>query len=139
MAVKRFNDLIVWQKSMTLVERIYLATASFPKEEIYGLTSQIRRAAVSIPSNIAEGQSRHSTKEFLRFLSIALGSRSEVETQVLIASRLHYLSSDATSELTAQLDEVGRLLRGLVNSLRLREQNRGYNPDPLEESPDDPP
>ena len=139
MAVKRFNDLIVWQKSMTLVERIYLATAGFPKEEIYGLTSQIRRAAVSIPSNIAEGQSRHSTKEFLRFLSIALGSRSEVETQLIIASRLHYLNSDAVSELTASLDEVGRLLRGLVNSLRLREQNRGYNPDPLDESPDGPP
>ena len=139
MAVKRFNDLIVWQKSMVLVECIYLATASFPKEEIYGLTSQIRRAAVSIPSNIAEGQSRHSTKEFLRFLSIALGSRSEVETQLLIASRLRYISPETTSELIADLDEVGRLLRGLVSSLRQREQNRGYDPSPLDESPEDPP
>jgi four helix bundle protein len=136
--VKRFNDLIVWQKSMTLVERIYQVTASFPKEEIYGLTSQIRRAAISIPSNIAEGQSRHSTKEFLRFLSIALGSRSEVETQLIIASRLKYLGSDMAIELTAQLDELGRLLRGLVNSLRLREQNRGYNSNLHDESPDDP-
>lgn len=123
---------------MTLVEQIYQVTASFPKEEIYGLTSQIRRAAISIPSNIAEGQSRHSTKEFLRFLSIALGSRSEVETQLIIASRLKYLGSDMAIELTAQLEEIGRLLRGLVNSLRLREQNRGFHPAPLDESPDDP-
>jgi four helix bundle protein len=85
MAVQSYRELIVWQKAMKLVQSIYSLTKDFPKEEVYALTSQIRRAAVSIPSNIAEGQGRDSTKEFLHHLSIAYGSLMEVETQILIA------------------------------------------------------
>src|SRR5215470_4196259 len=88
--IKRYSELIAWQKAMDLVQAIYKATERFPKEEIYGLTSQIRRASVSVPSNIAEGQGRKSTNEFLHHLSIAYGSLMEVETQVLIAERLNY-------------------------------------------------
>jgi len=90
--IKSFHDLIVWQKAMDLVEANYKVTKSFPKEELYGLTNQIRRALDSIPSNIAEGQGRDSTKEFIHHLSIAYGSLYEVETQLLIAQRLNYIS-----------------------------------------------
>jgi len=89
MQVKSYKDLIVWQKAMDLVEMVYQVTRSFPKDELYGLTNQLRRAAVSVPSNIAEGQAHNSTAEFRNFLSIAHGSLAEVETQLLIAERLH--------------------------------------------------
>jgi len=88
MKVRNYQELIVWQRAMDLVEEIYKATKEFPREELYALTSQIRRAAVSIPSNIAEGQGRRTTADFLRHLSIAYGSLREVETQALIARRL---------------------------------------------------
>ena len=91
MSVQSYRELIVWQKAIDLVVAIYRITQSFPREEAFGLTSQLRRAAVSIPSNIAEGQGRRSAKEFQRFLDIARGSLQEVETQLLIANRLHYL------------------------------------------------
>jgi len=103
---------------MDLVEGVYRVTAKFPKEEIYGLTAQIRRAAVSIPSNVAEGQGWHTTRDFLYFLSVAHGSLKEVETQILIAERLAYIDSLRTSELTALTAEVGRLISGLRNSLK---------------------
>jgi four helix bundle protein len=90
MPVKHYQELIVWQKAMELVELVYRMSKQFPREEIYGLTSQIRRAAVSIPSNIAEGQGRSTTKDFLNFLSVARGSLREVETQLLISERLEY-------------------------------------------------
>src|SRR6476659_1156091 len=93
-AVRSYQDLVAWQKAMDLVELVYGATRGFPREEVYGLTSQVRRAAVSVPSNIAEGQGRASTKEFLHHLSIARGSLFEVETQVLVAQRLGYLPPD---------------------------------------------
>jgi four helix bundle protein len=117
MAVRNYSELIAWQKAMDLVEGIYSATKQFPKEEIYGLTSQIRRAAVSVPSNIAEGQGRKSTNEFLHHLSIAYGSLREVETQVLIAERLHYLGREGISHLLELSAEVGRLINGLSHSL----------------------
>jgi four helix bundle protein len=119
MAIRNYADLIAWQKAMDLVEGVYKATVSFPREEVYGLTSQVRRAVVSIPSNIAEGQGRRTDPEFLHFLSIAHGSLREVETQILIAERLHYLSSDVRCALLTQAAEVGRLLNGLMNSLKL--------------------
>jgi four helix bundle protein len=115
--VKSYQDLIVWQKSMELVERIYRMTKVFPKEELYGLTSQIRRAAVSIPSNIAEGQARKSTAEFRNFLSIAQGSRAEVETQTLIAQRLGYVTSQQIQEIMNLLDEISRMLNSLQSKL----------------------
>jgi four helix bundle protein len=118
MAVKSFHDLITWQKAMQLVEDVYQVSQSFPKEERYGLTNQVRRAAVSVPSNIVEGQGRESTQEFIRFLSIARGSLYEVETQLLIAQRLRYLPEAKTQELKCQIDEVGRLINGLTNSLK---------------------
>jgi four helix bundle protein len=117
MAGKNYADLIVWQKAMDFVEAVYRATSAFPKEEIYRLTSQMRRAAVSIPSNIAEGQGRKSPREFHRFLSVAHGSVREIETQVLIAERLPYLDSATKSQLMERAAEIGRLLNGLMNSL----------------------
>jgi four helix bundle protein len=117
MAVKRYDELIAWQKAMDLVEAVYASTTCFPKEEVYGLTRQIRRSAVSIPSNIAEGQGRRSTNEFLHHLSIAHGSLREMETQVLIATRLKLLEDDRSAELMHMCAEVGRLINGLYNSL----------------------
>jgi four helix bundle protein len=117
MAVKSYHELIVWQKSMDLVEIIYRETSRFPTDERFGLTNQLRRAAVSIPSNIAEGQCRQTTADFLNFLAIARGSLGELETQVLIAARLKYLRSDARDSLLSAIGEVGRLLSGLRASL----------------------
>jgi len=112
--------LIAWQKAMDLVKQVYTLTKEFPKEEIYGLTSQIRRAAVSVPSNIAEGQGRDSTKEFLHHLSIAYGSLMEVETQILIAESLNYLTSEETRLILEKTSETGRLINGLTRSLKAK-------------------
>jgi four helix bundle protein len=117
MKVKNYQELIAWQRAMDLVEDVYKASRNFPREEIYALTSQVRRAAVSIPSNIAEGQGRRTTSDFLRHLSIAYGSLREVETQILIAIRLRYLTQRNTQEVMKLAGEVGRLLNGLMNSL----------------------
>jgi four helix bundle protein len=113
--IKDYKDLVVWQKAMELVTAIYQATQTFPKEELYGLTSQLRRAAVSVPSNIAEGQGRLTRGEFRQFLGQAKGSLSELETQLLIAQNLGYLKECST--LLGQKTEVARLLNGLLNSL----------------------
>ena len=116
-----YNDtskLIVWQKSHELVLNIYKITKSFPKEELYGLTSQIRRAAVSIPSNIVEGRARGSNKEYKRFLLISRGSLEEVKYQLLLARDLQYVESNIYNKTVNLTDEVGRLLNGLINSLK---------------------
>ena len=118
-----YKDLIAWQKAMTLVTETYPATRGFPREEIYGLTSQLRRAAVSVPSNIAEGQARHSQKEFKLFLSHARGSLVEVETQLIIACNLLYLSSKDAERLLGLAAELGRILNGLVGAIKLRTEN----------------
>lgn len=117
--LKTHKDLEVWKQSMGLVDMVYLMTRSFPKEEIYGLTSQIRRAAVSIPSNIAEGAARRSSKEFIQFLHVALGSVSEVETQAIIAQRLNY--ADDTSSIDEQIEKVRKLILGLVRYLKRKD------------------
>ncbi|MGH9872312.1 MAG: four helix bundle protein [Pyrinomonadaceae bacterium] len=117
MKLKTYQELIVCQKAMDLVEEVYKVTRRLPREEIYGLTSQVRRAAVSIPSNVAEGQGRRTTLDFLRHLSIAYGSLLEVETQILIASRLSYLPEGSCSDVMNLAAEVGRLLNGLMSSL----------------------
>ena len=109
------KNLDVWKKSIDLVEMIYKLSALFPDEERYGLTSQIRRAAVSVPSNLAEGAARNSKKEFLNFISISLGSLAEVETQVIIAQRLNFCER---SNDFNQINEVRALLIGLRNYLR---------------------
>jgi len=114
-----YRDLVAWQKAMDLVERVYLATNEFPREERYGLTSQIRRAAVSVPSNIAEGQGRRSTDdELIRFLQISLGSLCELETQLELAVRLKFLAKQDLVTIRTSSDEVGRLLNGLIRSKR---------------------
>ena len=113
-----FQELIVWQKAMTLVTAIYRVTGDWPREELYGLTSQVRRAAVSIPSNLAEGHGRTGSHEFAHHVSIAYGSLCELETHVLIAEQLGYATKDTSDKLTTQMMEVRRLIRGLLRSLR---------------------
>jgi four helix bundle protein len=117
---KSYKELIVWQKSMELAEKVYLLVKTLPKEETYALSDQIRRAAVSIPSNIAEGHARQSQKEFLQFLCIARGSRAELETQLLLARRLGYfetVSSELYDATMILLDEISRMLFSLTSKL----------------------
>ena len=111
--MKGHRDLLVWQKSMALVTAIYRVTQSFPNSELYGLTNQIRRAAVSVPSNLAEGHGRTSRKDFHRFVGLARGSLTEVETQLEIARNLNYLGEEQTRELLDRASEVARMLNGL--------------------------
>ncbi len=109
-----YRDLIAWQKAMELVTDIYRVTRTFPKEETYGLTSQLRRAAVSVPSNLAEGHGRNSTKEFHQFIGQSRGSLLEVETQIEIAINLGYLSKEAGQALMGKANEVGKITNGLL-------------------------
>ena len=113
-----FRDLKVWRDSMTLVEEIYKVTARFPRDERFGLTAQIRRASVSIPSNIGEGKRRKRRKAYLNHLDIALGSQGEVEVQVEIGYRLGYMKKDDFQRLSNCVEEVGRMLNGLIESLQ---------------------
>jgi four helix bundle protein len=117
--VKSFRDLEVWQLALDLAETIYRCTADFPKTELYGLTAQMRRAAVSVPSNIAEGQARTSSKEFLHFLSFALGSLAELETQIELAVRLQY-PAPRIDALRMQTELLGKKLHCLQASIRAR-------------------
>ena len=110
--------LDVWNRSIDLVMSVYKATELFPKEERFGLTSQIRRAAVSIPANVAEGAARNSQKEFIHFLSNAQGSASELETELLIAFRLGYLAEQNHGAIRAEIDSIGRMIVGLSRSVR---------------------
>ena len=113
-----YRDLIVWKKGMELVKAIYNATDAFPQHEIYGLVSQLRRAAVSIPSNIAEGQAHYTNPEFVRFLRHARGSLAEIETQLLIAVDRNYIPKPSAEQIFGQIDELGRILSGLIKSMR---------------------
>lgn len=117
MALQSYQELVGWKKGIALVADVYRLTQRFPKEEMYGLTSQIRRAAVSIPSNIAEGQGRLSRGEFKQFLGHARGSVFEVESQILIARNLGYLNENDAATLLARIAELGRILNGLLKSL----------------------
>ncbi|TKI70050.1 four helix bundle protein [Sulfurimonas crateris] len=111
-----YKDLNVWKESMDLVENVYRLLKLFPKEEIYALTDQLKRAVVSVPSNIAEGQNRNTDKEFVQFLYIALGSASEVETQLLIAKRLSYIQN-IDNEIN-QITKIRKMTNALINSIR---------------------
>src|SRR5580692_12137681 len=117
MPVQSYRQLIAWQKAMDFVVDVYRVTRTFPREEIYGVTSQLRRAAVSIPSNIAEGQGRQTTGEFRQFLGHARGSLLETETQILISQRLGYFDTKTAEKLLAQASELGRILNGLMKLL----------------------
>jgi four helix bundle protein len=114
------ENLDVWVKAVDFVVSVYRVTEAFPKEEKFGLTSQVRRASVSIPANIAEGAARTSSKEFMHFLSNAQGSASEVETELLIARRLSFLEEGEYAKLRLSLDEIGRMLTGLRKHLKRR-------------------
>jgi four helix bundle protein len=113
-----FQDLRVWQDAMDLAEDVYRATFEFPKHELYGLVSQMRRSAVSVPSNIAEGKGRHSDPDFIRFLMHARGSLLELQTQVLIARRLQYLSEPEADGMVQRCENIGRSLNALINRFR---------------------
>lgn len=113
-----YSDLELWQPSMDLVLRVYEMTRTFPKEETYCLTSQLRRAAVSIPSNIAEGKGRSSDKEVVQFLNQSRGSLFEIETQIMIATRLGYVEAQTSETILRQASRVGQLSNGLIRSLR---------------------
>ena len=115
---RKHHQLEVWQEAIALVKDIYQLTATFPQQENYALTSQMRRAAISVPSNIAEGAGRTGDKEFLKFLSVARGSLSELETQLIIAKELAYLPDDA--EIAARIDKIFGLLGGLMKSIQSR-------------------
>jgi four helix bundle protein len=117
MAVRTYKDLAVWQRAMDLAAEVYRATKVFPRDEIYGLTNQLRRAAVSVPSNIAEGQGRGVGNEFAHHVRIAQGSLQEVETQILLAQRLCYIDDAVVLPLLSLTSEVGRLNRGLHKSI----------------------
>jgi len=117
--MQSYKELSVWQQSMNLVSEVYRITRPFPREEIYGLTSQLRRCAVSVPSNIAEGQGRSTRGEFLQFLCHARGSLFEMETQLIIAAELGYVSDNDQRVVINQLTRVAKLLNALITSLRL--------------------
>ncbi len=115
--LKNYKELKVWQKSYNLCLDVYRTTRIFPKEEMYGLTSQMRRSAVSVPSNIAEGYGRKTTADYIRFLYIAYGSLCELETQIMLAGDLNYLDDGKLEGLKASVSEVERMLKALINSL----------------------
>jgi four helix bundle protein len=109
-----YKNLIIWQKSFSLACKIYKITESFPQKEIYGLSSQIQRAAVSIPSNIAEGSKRTTKKDFIHFLHVALGSCAELETQILLSKEIGYITEKQSNEILKDIDEVLRILGGFI-------------------------
>jgi four helix bundle protein len=123
MSSSSYKDLIAWQKGMELVAAIYDATEGFPSHEQFGLVSQLRRAAVSIPSNIAEGKAHYSNRDFVRYLRHARGSLAEIETQVLIAQQRRHLPAASTAKLSQRLEELGRILSGLIQSLKEQAQD----------------
>ena len=120
MSVKNYRDLVAWQKSIDMVEVVYEITRSFPKEESFVLTSQIRRAVISVPANIVEGSSKQSTKDFIRFLNISMGSLKELENHLIISQRLKLINEIELQSLLNKTDEVGRIIYYLRNSLKKR-------------------
>ncbi len=117
-AIRSYRDLLVWQKAMNLVDLVYEITKSFPPDELYGLTNQLRRSSVSIPSNIAEGYGRHQTKDYIRFLSISSGSLYEMETQLEISRRQGYVDQEKYDEVISLSSEIERMLSSLINKLK---------------------
>lgn len=118
MAIESYKDLRVWQEGMILAEKAYLHTRAFPKSEMFGLTSQVRRATASIPANIAEGWGRESTGDYIRFLLIAQGSLKEFETHLMLSQRVGLSEAQSAAEMLSIADGLGRMLRGLIRSLQ---------------------
>lgn len=117
MKIKSFRDLEIWKRSINLVEFVYEITRNFPRQEMFGLISQMRRAAVSIPSNISEGFSRFHNKEYRQFLYTSLGSASELTTQLIIASKLKYIKNNEADRLLIEIDEISRMTTSLIKRL----------------------
>ena len=117
MTVTSYHDLVVWQKAIDFVVDCYSLTAQFPRSEMYGLSSQVQRSAVSVPSNIAEGAGLLHTREYIRHLGISRGSLFEAETQIIISQRLNYSTPEAIQPLLASVAEIGRMLHGLITAL----------------------
>ena len=131
MTIRSYQDLEVWQKSMELVEDCYRLTRQFPDSEVYGLSSQLQRSAVSVAANIAEGRERGRTQEFLHRLSIAYDSLAELETHILIARRLNYVNEEPLRQLMDKTAEIGRILNGLRGSLERKTRSPIPDPRPL--------
>lgn len=121
--LRNYKDLQVWQKAYQLCLEVYKATGEFPKHEVYGITAQLRRAAVSISSNISEGYGRKTTKEYIQFLYIGYGSLCELETQILLSADLGYIEAERLKKLQDQISEVERMLKALINSLEKKPSN----------------
>ncbi len=128
--IASYRDLKVWQSATDMVQGVYLITEQFPNSETYGLSSQMRRAAISVPSNIAEGHARDSTKEYLRFISVAMGSLAELETQFLLSERLNYLEAGVLNKFLEQASEIGRMLRSLQRALKAKLKPQSLAPSP---------
>jgi len=118
--IKTYRDLEVWQKARRLVKEIYVISRTFPREEQFGLTAQIRRAVISIPSNIAEGHSRQSTKDYISFISVAIGSLAEVDTQIILAQDLEYLTQKECASVDQQIQSLQQMLHKLRHSLKAK-------------------
>lgn len=118
--IERYSDLDVWKKGIALVQDVYKMTSSFPASETYGLVSQIRRAAVSVPSNIAEGWGRKKTRVFIQFLSIAFGSLYEVETQLIISEKLGFICTKDLENFSSKIETLGKMLNSLINKLKVK-------------------
>ena len=118
MKVKNYKELNVWMKGMIIVDKVYALTKKFPSEELYGLVTQLRRSSVSVPSNIAEGFARNSTKEYIQFLYVALGSCAELETQLMISQRQNYIKEEELKNLSEDVDHENRMLMNLIKSLK---------------------
>lgn len=129
--IQSYRDLDVWKKSIELTKKIYVITKGFPAEELYGLTSQMRRAAVSVASNIAEGKTRQSRNDYARFLYMALGSIAEIETQIIIAKELKYINNTPELDIVECLDHIARMLRNLIKSLQGRRYPLTSNQQPI--------
>lgn len=125
--IRTHKDLDVWKKSIELAQEIYRFTKNFPQEEIYGLTSQIRRSIISVPSNIAEGAARRTTKEFIQFLSYAAGSLAEVETQLILSSKVGYLKNK--EDVFGDVEDVKKMLGGLIKSLERKTNHKSQITD----------
>ncbi|MFN3348539.1 four helix bundle protein [Pseudorhodoplanes sp.] len=123
MGISSYRDLKVWQEAMTLAEQTYRLTSRFSKDEVYGMTSQIRRSAVSIAANIAEGHGRENSGSFIQFLRMAQGSVKEVETHLLLSERVGLAKSDDVAPLLQRCDELGRMMRSLIRSIQRRQSN----------------
>ena len=130
MSIRSHKDLRVWQKSMDLAEQDYKATVAMPKTEAYGLTSQLRRAAVSVPANIAEGYGRNSTRSYAHFLKTARGSLLELETQLILAQRVGVQNVNQVGPLTNETDSIGKMLSGLIKSVERQSNNNAFSDEP---------